>query len=85
MNIKILGTGCYQCIKLEELVDELVNELDLPKAGIERITDERAIRKYMPLDEIPGLVIDEQLVSTRKPPYRETLLDWLKDLERPVA
>jgi hypothetical protein len=31
----------------------------------------------MTLDEIPGLLIDGVLVSTREIPSRETLVEWL--------
>jgi hypothetical protein len=34
----------------------------------------------MALDDIPGLLIDGQLVSTREVPTIETLLDWLKTI-----
>lgn len=77
MKIEVLGTGCYNCIKLEALINDVLGELG--KSGIEivRIIDERKIRKYIPLDEIPGLLIDGVLVSTGKLPPRETLVEWL--------
>jgi hypothetical protein len=45
---------------------------------VERVDDERAIRHHIPLDAIPGLLIDGRLVSQREVPAFETLLDWLK-------
>jgi hypothetical protein len=45
---------------------------------VERIDDERIIRHYLPLDAIPGLLIDGRLVSERQVPDMETLLSWLK-------
>lgn len=85
MKIKILGTGCYQCIKLEEMINQLIQELGLQGVSIERISDERTIRKYMPPSEIPGLVIDDYLVSTRQPLDRDALEGWLKGLEQPTG
>jgi hypothetical protein len=70
MKIEILGTGCYNCIKLETLIQEVLTELKRGKYL--RIDDERIIRKYMPMDELPGLLINGVLVSTRELPYWET-------------
>jgi hypothetical protein len=81
MKIEILGTGCYKCIKLEALVNEVLQQLG--KSGIEivRSSDERYIRKFMPLDEIPGMLIDGHLVSSGQVPERETLIVWFKEAE----
>ena len=77
MKVEILGTGCYNCIKLETLVNELLSELKLAGVQVVRVDDERAIRHHMPLDEIPGLMIDGHLVSTRVVPEKKVLSGWL--------
>lgn len=77
MKIEILGTGCYNCVKLETLIDEVAEQLGATKFEIERVHDEKRVLQYMPLDEIPGLLIDGILVSTREIPPRETLVEWL--------
>jgi hypothetical protein len=77
MKIEILGTGCYNCVKLEKLIGELVKELALKDAEVSRIDDERKIRRSIPIDAIPGLLIDGMLVSQRELPDRETLKQWL--------
>jgi hypothetical protein len=81
MKVEILGTGCYNCIKLENLINQVLKEMG--KTGVElvRISDERQIRKFIPLDAIPGLVIDENLVSTRIVPEKETLVRWLSGVK----
>jgi hypothetical protein len=38
----------------------------------------------MPLDEIPGLVIDGHLVSTNRVPEREELLRWFAPVQKPA-
>jgi len=83
MKVEILGTGCYNCIKLERLLNEVVDELGAKNVEITRVSDEKRIRKYMPLDEIPGLLIDGILASTREVPDRATLAEWLSGV--PVA
>lgn len=80
MKIEILGTGCYNCIKLETLVDDVAGQLGAARFEIERVNDEKRVLQYMPLDEIPGLLIDGVLVSTREIPPRETLVEWLSGI-----
>lgn len=83
MKIEILGTGCYKCIQLETLINEVLSELKLSGIQVERINDEKSIRHYMPLDEIPGLLIDGHLVSTRVVPERDVLMRWLQGTKQP--
>lgn len=85
MKIEILGTGCYNCVELEMLIADVLRELG--KSGVEvvRVDDETQIRHYMPLDEIPGLVIDGVLASTREIPSREKLLEWLSSVSASAA
>jgi hypothetical protein len=77
MKIEILGTGCYKCIQLETLIDEIVCEKGTAGVEVVRVSDEKQIRHYMPLDEIPGLLIDGVLASTGQVPPREQLVEWL--------
>lgn len=77
MKIEILGTGCYNCVKLETLLDEVAEQLGATNFVIERVNDEKRVLEYMPLDEIPGLLINGVLVSTWEIPPRETLVQWL--------
>ena len=76
MKIEILGTGCHNCMKLESLVDEVLIELGKKDFTITRINDEKAIRHYIPLDNIPGLLIDGVLASQGEVPTREILIQW---------
>ena len=85
MKVEILGTGCYNCLKLEELVNQVILDLGISSVEIERVSDERRIRHHMPLDEIPGLVIDGHLVSNNQLPDREELLRWFAPVQNPVS
>jgi hypothetical protein len=84
MKIEILGTGCYNCVKLETLVDEVLTELGKTGVEVMRVDDEQRIRHYISLDEIPGLLIDGVLASTREIPPRETLVNWLSGVSAPA-
>ena len=75
-KIEVLGTGCYKCIQLETLLNEILQELGQTQVTIERISDERSIRKFMPVEDIPGLVIDGHLISSGEVPSKEKLLSW---------
>lgn len=83
MKIEILGTGCYNCIQLEALVNEVVGELKLAGVQIVRVNEEKSIRHRMPVDDIPGLVIDGHLVSTRVVPEKSLLQGWLQSVKQP--
>lgn len=77
MKVEILGTGCRNCLVLEDLVNEVLQSLGRRDVTVKRVDDEHIIRKHMPLDAIPGLLIDGVLASTRDVPARETLKEWL--------
>lgn len=85
MKIEVLGTGCYNCVKLEALIDEVIKQLGAVHVEIVRVSDEKQIRHYMPLDEIPGLLIDGVLASTGQVPPREKLVEWLSGVTVPGA
>lgn len=61
MKIKILGTGCPNCIRLEENTKKALNDLN-KKAEVEKVTDISKIMEYGVMS-IPALVIDEKVVS----------------------
>lgn len=78
MKIQILGTGCHNCLELEMRLAQAVATSGRTAVEVERVDDERTIRHHIPLDAIPGLLIDGRLVSQSQVPTVETLLDWLK-------
>jgi len=84
MKIEILGTGCFKCIQLETLVNEVIRDSGRTDIQVARISDEREIRRYMPLDEIPGLVIDGALFTSVDVLSRDVLVSWLKRANQPV-
>lgn len=60
MIIKVLGSGCENCKKLNENVKVAVNDLEL-EANIEKVEDLVTIMKYGVM-KTPALVIDEKVV-----------------------
>jgi len=64
MDIKILGTGCKKCKKLEENVREAVNSEGMD-ASVEKVEDMQEIMEYGVMST-PALVIDGKVKSTGK-------------------
>ena len=77
MTIKVLGTGCPKCRRLEEKVKALLimHSID---ANIEKVTDLDEIMKFN-IMRTPGLVINEKLISAGVIPKDEEILVWLKE------
>lgn len=78
MKIQILGTGCHNCLELEMRLAEAMTQSGRADVEVERMDNEQVIRHHIPLDAIPGLLINRRLVSQREVPNIETLLDWLR-------
>ena len=70
MNIKILGTGCPNCQKLEANVKKVLGEMKID-AQVEKITDIMDIMAYGVMGT-PALVISEKVeVAGRIPDVEE--------------
>ena len=77
LSIKVLGPGCANCQKLEEVVRQAVVELDV-EATIQKVKDHAEIFKY-PILATPGLVINEEVKSAGRIPRKEEIINWLQE------
>lgn len=59
MVIKVLGTGCKNCVRLEDLAKQAVAELGLD-AEVIKVSDLPSIMSYG-IMSTPALVVDEQV------------------------
>lgn len=75
LQIKILGTGCPNCNKLEGETKKAVTNLAV-EAKIEKVSDIQQIMSYDVLST-PGLVINEQVVSSGRIPSQEEITSYL--------
>lgn len=77
-DIKILGTGCPNCLKLEALVRETLTELGL-EANIEKVTDYEEILGWG-IMATPGLVLNDSVVLSGRIPSRTQLAEIFADV-----
>jgi len=76
LDIKVLGPGCANCIKLENMIKEVVVENNF-EASVEKITDNTKFMDYGVM-LTPGLVVNEKVLAMGKIPTKSTLDHWLK-------
>lgn len=77
LDIKIIGKGCPNCEKLENLCKEVVQEENL-EAKIDKVTDVNEFADYGVM-MTPGLVINGKLLSQGKIPVKHTLAKWISN------
>jgi len=82
--VEVLGTGCHNCLELERRLATALARLGRSDLQVKRVDDERVIMRHLPLDAIPGLLIDGRLVSQREVPEVETLVEWLGSIPMPA-
>lgn len=76
MNIKILGSGCKNCKKLEENTKKALEELGL-NAEVQKVEDFKEIMKYGVM-QTPALVVDEEVKFSGKVLKSEDIKEYLK-------
>ena len=79
MEVKILGTGCPKCNRLDQLAREAAAEVKI-EAAFTKVTDMNGILAY-PITSTPALVIDEQVKSSGRVPRKEEIVAWLKEAQ----
>lgn len=75
--IKVYGSGCANCKKLEQMCYNALQELQIDDS-IEKVTDLQEIMKTGILST-PGLEINGKMISSGKLPTKSTLVYWIQD------
>lgn len=76
MDIKILGSGCAKCQRLEQLTREAAGELGI-NAAFEHVRDLAQIMDY-PVVGTPALVIDGAVKVAGRMPSKDESKQWLR-------
>ena len=75
LTIKVLGSGCANCKKVEAIARQAVAGLSI-EAEFIKVTDYNDIMAYN-IMSTPGLVINEKLVSAGRIPTTAEVTTWL--------
>jgi small redox-active disulfide protein 2 len=75
LTIKILGSGCANCKRLEQIAHKVVSEMGI-EAEIVKVTEYPDIMAYNVM-ATPGLVINEKVVSTGRIPTPAEVTTWI--------
>ena len=77
LTIKVLGSGCANCKKVEAIARQAVANMGV-EAEVIKVTEYPDILQYN-IMSTPGLVINEKLVSAGKIPSEAQVTSWLTD------
>jgi len=77
LTIKILGPGCANCKRLEEIARKAASDMNVT-AEFAKVTDYNDILAYDVLST-PGLVINGKLVSSGRIPSPASVAAWIAD------
>lgn len=77
LTVKVLGSGCANCKKLEAIARKVIVGLGV-EAEVIKVTEVGEIMKY-PILSTPGLVVNEKLVSAGRIPGEAEITTWLKE------
>ena len=77
LTIKVLGSGCANCKRVEQIANKVVAEMAL-EAEVIKVTDYADIMAYNILST-PGLVVNEKVVCSGRIPTPAEVTTWLAD------
>jgi small redox-active disulfide protein 2 len=74
-DIKVLGSGCRNCVNTAHLIEERAQALGVA-VTVEKVTDTAAIMSYGVM-RTPGVVVDGKVVHAGGVPNAEAIDGWL--------
>ncbi|MGC9398154.1 MAG: thioredoxin family protein [Anaerolineae bacterium] len=79
MEIKILGSGCPNCKRLEALTRQVVEELGV-EATLGHVREMSEIMTY-DVFMTPALVIDEKVMASGRIPRKDEIRTWIQEAQ----
>jgi small redox-active disulfide protein 2 len=83
LTIKILGSGCPNCKKVEAIARQAVGMMGMD-AEVIKVTDYNQIMEYN-IMSTPGLVVNEEVVCAGRIPTPTEVSTWLADAAMTTA
>jgi len=81
MKIKILGSGCPKCQKLEANAQKAVEELGLKDVKVEHIYDiNKIIERGIAFT--PAIAFDDEIKAQGRIPEVEEIKEWLRQIKK---
>lgn len=77
MNIKILGSGCANCKKLQALAEEVVTEMGV-EVTVEKVEDIQKIMNYGVM-RTPAIVVNEKVKAYGRIPSKNEIKKYIQD------
>ena len=77
LTIKVLGSGCANCKRVEQIARKVVEEMKL-EAEVTKVTEYAQFASY-DIISTPGLVVNEEVVCSGRIPTSSEVTKWLTD------
>ena len=77
LEIKVVGTGCPNCIRLENMCKEVIREFNID-ANLVKVSDLNEIAA-LGIFLTPALIINNEVKISGKLPTPHTLRHWIAD------
>ena len=75
ITVKVLGSGCANCKRLEQIAHKVVDDMAM-EAEIVKVTDYQEIMDHGVLNT-PGLIVNDEVVSSGRIPTEAEITTWL--------
>jgi small redox-active disulfide protein 2 len=75
ITVKVLGSGCANCKRLEQIAHKVIQNLAI-EAEIVKVTDFQEIMDLGVLNT-PGLVVNDEVVSSGRIPSETEISTWV--------
>lgn len=78
IEIKVLGPGCANCKRLEQIVNRVVDSMGI-EANVIKVTNYSKIVD-LGVMQTPGLIINDKVLSSGRIPAVEEVENWIKEV-----